>query len=41
VEKVLRPSSKEMKNNEEETAYVLFAKVHEQLRNDGEKWMRT
>ncbi len=40
MEKVLRTSFKEMKNNKEETPYVFFEKEHEQLRNDGEEGMR-
>uniref|UniRef100_A0A2N9GYH1 Uncharacterized protein n=1 Tax=Fagus sylvatica TaxID=28930 RepID=A0A2N9GYH1_FAGSY len=40
VQKVVRPSFKEMKNKEEQTPDVLFAKQHEGLRKDGEKWMR-
>ncbi|KAL0010119.1 hypothetical protein SO802_005227, partial [Lithocarpus litseifolius] len=40
VEKVVSPTFKEMKNNEEETPYVLFEKSHETLRKEGEEWMR-
>ncbi|KAL4599545.1 hypothetical protein ACB092_11G134200 [Castanea dentata] len=40
VEKVVSPTFKEMKNNEGDTPYVLFAKNHEELRKEGEKWMR-
>ncbi|GMY13705.1 isoform 2 of ankyrin repeat domain-containing protein 17 [Fagus crenata] len=40
VQKVVRPSFKEMKNKEEQTPNVLFAKQHEGLKKDGEKWMR-
>ncbi len=40
MKKVVRSSFTEMKNNEDETPYVLFANAHEKLRNDGEKWMR-
>uniref|UniRef100_A0A7N2L5W8 PGG domain-containing protein n=2 Tax=Quercus lobata TaxID=97700 RepID=A0A7N2L5W8_QUELO len=37
VEKVVSPEYREMKNNEGDTPYVLFAKNHEELRRDGEK----
>ena len=37
---MVRPAYKEMKNKKDETPYVLFAKQHEELRKDGEKWMR-
>ena len=40
MEKVVKPSFKEMKNEKEETPYVLFVKEHETLRKDGEEWMR-
>ncbi|GMY13714.1 isoform 2 of ankyrin repeat domain-containing protein 17 [Fagus crenata] len=40
VEKVVHPSFKKMKNDNEETLDVLFAKAHENLRQEGEKWMR-
>ncbi|KAL0010128.1 hypothetical protein SO802_005236 [Lithocarpus litseifolius] len=40
VERVVSPTFKEMKNNEEETPYALFEKSHETLRKEGEKWMR-
>nr|POE66568.1 hypothetical protein CFP56_62673 [Quercus suber] len=40
VEKVVSPTFKEMKNNKGDTPYVLFAKNHEELRKEGEKWMR-
>ena len=40
MEKVVSPTFKEMKNNKGDTPYVLFAKNHEELRKEGEKWMR-
>ncbi|KAK4604107.1 hypothetical protein RGQ29_012567 [Quercus rubra] len=40
VEKVVKSSLKEMKNEAGETPYVLFATMHEELRKDGESWMR-
>nr|POF05823.1 hypothetical protein CFP56_47489 [Quercus suber] len=40
VEKIVSPDYKEMKNKKGDTPYVLFAKKHEKLRRDGEKWMR-
>nr|POF06282.1 hypothetical protein CFP56_74870 [Quercus suber] len=39
VEKIVKPSYKEMKNEKGETPYVLFATEHEDLRKKGEKWM--
>nr|POE88477.1 hypothetical protein CFP56_70444 [Quercus suber] len=39
VEKIGSPNYKEMKNNDGETPYVLFAREHEVLRKEGEKWM--
>ncbi|XP_030954282.1 uncharacterized protein LOC115976896 [Quercus lobata] len=41
VEKVVSPTFKEMKNNKGDTPYILFAKNHEELRKEGEKWMRS
>ncbi|XP_065628189.1 uncharacterized protein LOC112037078 [Quercus suber] len=40
VEMVVKSSLKEMKNEAGETPYVLFATMHEELRKDGENWMR-
>ncbi|KAK7820752.1 hypothetical protein CFP56_038495 [Quercus suber] len=40
VEKFVKSSLKEMKNEAGETPYVLFATMHEELRKDGESWMR-
>ena len=39
MEKIVRPAFKEMKNRNEETPYVVFARTHEELRTKGEKWM--
>ena len=39
MEKVVSPEYREMKNNEGDTPYVLFAKNHEKLRRDGQKWL--
>ena len=40
VEKVVKSTLKEMKNEAGETPIVLFATMHEELRKDGESWMR-
>ncbi|KAL0014027.1 hypothetical protein SO802_001096 [Lithocarpus litseifolius] len=40
VEKVVKSSLKEMKNEAGETPYALFETMHEKLRKDGESWMR-
>ena len=39
MEKIVSPEYKEMKNKKGDTPYVLFAKKHEKLRKEGEKWM--
>ena len=39
VEKIVRPSFKEMKNGNDKTPYALFAEEHEELRKQGEMWM--
>ena len=40
MEKFVSADYIEMKNKKGDTPYVLFAKKHEKLRRDGEKWMR-
>ncbi|CAA2996856.1 Transcription factor DIVARICATA [Olea europaea subsp. europaea] len=40
VEKILRPSDVQMKNNDGKTPRELFTEEHEKLRVAGEKWMK-